>query len=282
MGNGTLKIMGTSMGKTNTTELADGRILVSRAGAVARITFNKPERMNAMSLDMWQGLHKALDSLAEDDAAHVVILAGAGEKAFVSGADISEFETQRSSEASVRAYNAISEGADAALYHFPKPTIAQIQGYCVGGGMGLALGCDFRMCSEDARLGITAARLSLGYNQEGVRKLVELAGPSVAARVLYSAELFPAQQAFSMGLVTDVVPRDQLEGAVQSLADRIAGNAPLTIKAAKAAIRAIGGAEGAPTSEDVARQVAACFSSDDYAEGRRAFAEKRQPVFRGR
>ncbi len=279
VGNGIRDAMSTSM--TNTTELADGRILIAREGAIGRITFNKPERMNAMSLDMWQGLQTALDQLADDDTVHVVILRGAGDKAFVSGADISEFETQRSSEASVRAYNAISEGADAALYHFPKPTIAQIQGYCVGGGMGLALACDFRLCSDDSRLGITAARLSLGYNQEGVRKLVELAGPSVAARVLYSAELFTAEKAFSMGLLTEVVPRDQLESAVQSLADRIAGNAPLTIKAAKAAIRSIGGAAGAPTSAEVARQVAACFASDDYAEGRRAFAEKRKPVFRG-
>lgn len=270
------------MAKTDTTELAGGRILVARSGPVARITFNKPERMNAMSLDMWQGLQDALADLADDTAVRVVVLTGAGDKAFVSGADISEFETQRSSEDAVRAYNVISEAADAALYHFPKPTIAQIQGYCVGGGMGLAVACDFRICTHDSRLGITAARLGLGYNQDGVRKLVELAGPSVAARVLYSAELFAAEQALSMGLVTDVVPRDRLDDTVQSLADRIAGNAPLTVTAAKTAIRAIGGATGAPDTDEVARQVAACFSSEDYAEGQRAFAEKRKPVFRGR
>ena len=263
-------------------ELAGGRILVAKDGAIARITFNKPERMNAMSLDMWQGLHAALDDLAADDAVRVVILTGAGNRAFVSGADISEFETQRSSDEAVRAYNAISEAADAALYHFPKPTIAQIQGYCVGGGMGLAIGCDFRICAEDARMGITAARLGLGYNREGVRKLVELAGPSVAARVLYTAELFPAGQALAMGLVTDVVPRDRLGDMVTALADRIADKAPLTVKAAKAAIRSIGGAAGAPDAGAVAGQVAACFASEDYAEGRRAFAEKRKPVFRGR
>ncbi len=280
-GSGTLRKMSNQMSNASTTERASGRILVERDGALAKITFNKPERMNAMSLDMWQSLHEALDDLACDEAVRVVILTGAGDKAFVSGADISEFETQRSSEDSVRAYNAVSEAADAALYHFPKPTIAQIQGYCIGGGMGLAVGCDFRICSDDSRLGITAARLGLGYNQEGVRKLVELAGPSVAARILYSAELFPAEQARSMGLVTDVVRRDQLPSAVQSLAERIARNAPLTIKAAKAAIRAIGGAEGAPNSEKVARQVEACFSSEDYVEGRRAFAEKRKPNFTG-
>ena len=171
--------MSASMSNTHTTELAGGRIIVSRDGAVAKITFNKPAKMNAMSLDMWQGLQDGLDALADDDTVRVVILTGAGDKAFVSGADISEFETQRSSEDSVRRYNAISEAADAALYHFPKPTIAQIQGYCVGGGMGLAVGCDLRICSDDSRLGITAARLGLGYNQEGVRKLVDLAGPKI-------------------------------------------------------------------------------------------------------
>ncbi len=281
-GSGTHRKSSNVMGKADTVELANGRLLVARDGAIAQITFNKPDRMNAMSLDMWQGLHDALDDLGSDDAIRAVVLTGAGDRAYVSGADISEFETQRSSEESVRAYNAISEAADAALYHFPKPTIAQIQGYCVGGGMGLAIGCDFRVCSDDSRFGITAARLGLGYNQEGVRKLVELAGPSVAARVLYSAELFPAEQARAMGLVTEVVARDQLETTVRSLTERIASNAPLTIRAAKAAIRSIGGAEGASQSDDVARLVARCFASADYAEGRQAFADKRKPVFRGR
>lgn len=281
MVSGTPESMADPMNNSNTIARANGRILVSRNGTVAQITFNKPERMNAMSLDMWQGLHETLDHLADDDDIRVVILTGAGDKAFVSGADISEFETQRSSEDSVRTYNSISEAADAALYHFPKPTIAQIQGYCVGGGMGLAIGCDFRMCSDDSRLGITAARLGLGYNKEGVRKLVECAGPSVAARVLYSAELFTADKALSMGLVTDVVPRDQLSDAVSSLAERIAANAPLTVKAAKAAIRSVGAGEGAPDDNDVARYVAECFGSEDYAEGRNAFAEKRKPEFKG-
>ena len=142
--------------------LANGRLLVDRTGAIARITFNKPERMNAMSLDMWEGLKTALDSLAMDDEVRVVVLCGAGDKAFVSGADISEFDKLRATEEGARAYNAISEAAESTLYNFPKPTIAEIKGYCVGGGMGIAIACDLRICSEDSRLGITAGRL--GYS----------------------------------------------------------------------------------------------------------------------
>jgi enoyl-CoA hydratase len=269
------------MQQNNTQSLANGHILVTRADHIARITFNKPEKRNAMSLDMWQGLHSALDGLAADDNVRVVILNGAGGKAFVSGADISEFETQRSSAESVNNYNAISEAADRALYHFPKPTIAEIDGYCVGGGMGLAVACDFRICSEGSRLGITAGRLGLGYGLNGVHKLVELAGPSVAARILYTAELFAAEEAKAMGLVTQVVPSNELIATVTALAGRITMNAPLTIRAAKAAIRAIGGSEDAPSREAVEERVAECFASEDYAEGRRAFAEKRQPIFKG-
>ncbi len=270
------------MSRNSPTTLANGRLLVSRQGSLARITFSKPERMNAMSLDMWEGLGIALANLKEDDTVRVVILSGAGEKAFVSGADISEFGKQRSSAEGVRAYNAISEAADAALYEFPKPTIAEIRGYCVGGGMGLAVACDIRICSEDARLGITAAKLGLGYSYEGVRRLVDLAGPSVAARVLYSAELFSAEDALAMGLVDIVVPRDQLARGVGELAERMAANAPLTLRAAKAAIRAVSRPDGEKARAEIDRLVARCFASDDYAEGRRAFAEKRKPDFKGR
>lgn len=270
------------MTQDDTTALANGRLLVEQHGHIARITFNKPERMNAMSLDMWDGLKSALDTLAEKDDARVVILSGAGDKAFVSGADISEFETQRSSEERVRAYNAISEAADAALFDFPKPTIAEIKGYCVGGGMGLAVACDIRICSDDARLGITAAKLGLGYGYDGVRKLTELAGPAVAAQVLYSAQLFPADKALAMGLVNDVVPCDELRKTVTELAERMAANAPLTLKTAKAAIRAVTRPDAAISRTDVDQMVAQCFASEDYAEGRRAFAEKRKPSFNGR
>lgn len=262
--------------------LANGRLLVARQEAVARITFNKPERMNAMSLDMWQGLAETLDELRGDDQIRVVILCGAGDKAFVSGADISEFESQRSSEDSVRKYNRIFEAADRALYDFPKPTIAEIKGYCVGGGMGLAIACDIRICADDAWLGITAAKLGLGYGYDGVRKLVSLAGPEVASQILYSARLFPAEAAQRMGLVSEVVPRGDLAKTVTDLTSRIATNAPKTVRTAKAAIRAVLKPDGPVDRAMVDRLVADCFASDDFAEGYRAFAEKRKPQFRDR
>lgn len=262
--------------------LANGRLIVARDGAVARITFNKPDKMNAMSLDMWQGLHDSLDALAGDDAIRVVILCGAGDKAFVSGADISEFETQRSTEEGVKTYNRISEAADRALYDFPKPVIAEIKGYCIGGGMGLAVGCDIRICADDAMLGITASKLGLGYGYDGVRKLVSLAGPEIAAQILYSARLFPAEAAQRMGLVSEVVPRAALPQTVSELAERIARNAPKTIRAAKAAIRANQEPDGPITRAQVDALAAACFASEDYVEGRTAFGEKRKPQFRDR
>ena len=262
--------------------LAGGRVLVDRDGHVARITFNKPDKMNAMSLDMWQGLQGSLDGLAHDDDVRVVILCGAGDRAFVSGADISEFETQRSSEAGVRAYNRISEAADRTLYNFPKPTIAEIRGYCVGGGLGLAVACDIRVCADDAKLGITAAKLGLGYGYDGVAKLMSLAGPETAAQVLYSARLFPAAEARRMGLVSEVVPAADLKDTVSQLANCIAGNAPKTVRAAKAAIRAIQRPDGAISRAAVDALVAECFASADYAEGRAAFAERRQPAFQDR
>ena len=262
--------------------LANGRLLVARQQAVARITFNKPERMNAMSLDMWQGLTETLDELREDNRIRVVVLCGAGDKAFVSGADISEFESQRSSEDTVRNYNRIASAADQALYDFPKPTIAEIKGYCIGGGMGLAIGCDIRICADDARLGITAGKLGLGYGYDGVRKLVSLAGPEVASQILYSARLFPADAAQRMGLVSEVVPRKDLASTVTDLASRIASNAPKTVRAAKAAIRAVLMPEGPVDRAMVDRLVADCFASEDYAEGYRAFDEKRKPQFRDR
>ncbi|EFL87549.1 enoyl-CoA hydratase [Ahrensia sp. R2A130] len=271
---------GTSMMKPM--ELADGRLLATCDGPVGRIIFNNPDRMNAMVLAMWDGLKQALDAFAADDTIRVVVLAGAGDRAFVSGADITEFDALRSTAEGVRDYNARSEAADAALVNFPKPTIAEIKGYCVGGGMGLAIACDIRICADDTCMGITAGKLGLGYGYDGVQKLVSVLGPSVAGEILYTAKLFTADEAFSKGMVNEVVARADLADTVAELAGRIAQNAPLTVEAAKATIRAITLSGSGNGREDIDALTAACFASEDYAEGRKAFAEKRKPVFRRR
>lgn len=273
------------MGELSTTwtkGIADGRILLASEAGVARITFNKPERMNAMSLDMWQGLHAALDALAGDATIRVLVLAGAGGHAFVSGADISEFDQVRATEDGVRHYNAVSGAADRALAAFPKPVLAAIRGYCIGGGLGLAINCDIRICTEESRFAIPAARLGLGYGLEPVGKLVRLVGPASAAEIMYTGAQFGADVARAMGLVNRVVPAGELDTVVDDMAAGIARNAPLTVAAAKSAIDAAARPGDTEAEARVSAMVATCYASDDYAEGRRAFAEKRPPVFSGR
>ncbi|WP_298835770.1 enoyl-CoA hydratase [uncultured Roseobacter sp.] len=261
---------------------AEGKLLVEREGATGRIIFNKPDRLNAMSLDMWDGLRDALAFFAEDDDIRAVVLSGAGERAFVSGADITEFDAMRSTDEGIQDYNARYEGADAALYTFPKPTIAQIHGFCVGGGLAIALSCDIRICAQGTRMGIPAAKLGLGYGYAGVRRLRSVAGPAIASEILFSARLFEAEEALRHGLVNRVVPQDDLAEEVSALATTIAANAPLTVEAAKAAIRMAGSSEAESAADQMNARATACSKSEDYAEGRLAFAEKRHPVFRRR
>lgn len=260
---------------------ADGGLQMSRGGGVARITFNRPERRNAMSLAMWAGLHAALDTLEADSAVRVVLLAGAGGRAFVSGGDIGEFDAARADEDAARRYNAISEGAERALAAFPKPVIAAIRGYCFGGGVGIAAGCDIRIAAEDALFAVPAARLGLGYGLAATRRLVRLIGPASAAELLLTAAPVDAATARAMGLVNRVVPAETLETEATAMAAAVAANAPLTLAAAKAAIAAAAAPPDPEAEARVAEMVAACYASEDYAEGRRAFAEKRPPVFRG-
>lgn len=260
---------------------ADGGLMVTRADGVGRIAFNRPERRNAMSLAMWEGLHAALDALAGDEAVRVVVLSGAGGRAFVSGADIAEFDTARADADAARRYNAVSEGAERALETFPKPLIAAIRGYCFGAGVGIAAGCDIRIAADDARFAIPAARLGLGYGLAAMRRLVRLVGPAGAAELLLTAAPVDAAAARAMGLVNRVVPAESLDSEAGAMAAAIAANAPLTLAAAKAAIAAAAAPADAEAEARVEAMVAACYASEDYAEGRRAFAEKRQPVFRG-
>jgi enoyl-CoA hydratase/carnithine racemase len=258
------------------------KMLSRKDGRVGYVIFNNPERHNAVSLDMWAEAGRMLDDFRNDNNIAVVVVTGAGGKAFVSGADISRFEKERSNEEAVARYGATVEKSSASFHEFPKPTIAMIRGYCIGGGMGLALCCDIRICAEGSKFAVPAAKLGLGYAYPGLKRLVDVVGPSFAMEIFYTARQFSAAEALAMGLVNRVVPEGELENYVKDYADTIAANAPLTIKAVKATISEIMKEEN---KRDVKRSqalVEACFKSRDYEEGRKAFMEKRKPVFTGR
>ena len=262
-------------------EMPDGqRILTSRDGHVAHIVFNNPARHNAMSLSMWRGLSERLAEFADDRDVRVVVLSGAGGRAFVSGADISEFGDRRGPEQAAE-YDRIADAAEAAVADFPKPILAKIGGYCLGGGLSIAIGCDMRICSEGSSFGIPAGKLGLGYGYEGLAKLFRTIGPAAAAEIFLTAARFPAAEALRLGLVNRVVPADRLDAEADELARTIAGNAPLTLAAFKAAMQAWQAAPGSQDIKRVNRMIEACYASRDYEEGRAAFAERRTPAFRG-
>jgi enoyl-CoA hydratase/carnithine racemase len=258
------------------------KMLSRKEGSVGYVIFNNPERHNAVSLDMWARTAEILESFRNDDEVRVVVITGAGGKSFVSGADISRFESERSGQDATKIYNQKVAAANESIYEFPKPTIAMIKGYCIGGGLGLAVCCDLRICSDNSKFGIPAAKLGLGYAYPGVRRLVNLVGPSFAKEIFYTARQFDAEEARVMGLVNRVVPGDELEAYVKNYADTIAGNAPLTVKAEKFIINETVRDESQRNLARCTELVEACFASADYTEGRRAFMEKRKPKFQGK
>lgn len=257
------------------------KILSSVDGAIATLTFNNPERHNAVSLEMWRGANAALEAFAANPVVRVVVLTGAGGKAFVSGADISKFESERASTDAVEVYNAAVEQFSQTLLHFEKPTLALIRGYCMGGGIGIVVCCDLRIANETARFGVPAAKLGLGYGFANIRRLMHLVGPQFVNEIMFTARQFDAVEALGMGLVNRVVSDTEIETQVRQLAETIAGNAPLTLRAVKTTVRELLRDE---SERDVAKCDAlarACFESQDYQEGRRAFMEKRKAVFKG-
>lgn len=258
------------------------KLLARKDGAMGWIVFNQPQKHNAVSYEMWQALPVVLDQFARDEEVRVVILKGEGEKAFISGADISQFDEKRSTMEAVLEYNAASDRASKALQEFPKPTLAMIRGYCIGGGVAVAVGCDLRLAADDTRYAIPAGKLGLGYRFAGVRRLMDLVGPSFAAEIFYTARQFNAAEALQMGLVNRVVPAAELERHTREYADTIAGNAPLTLASIK---RSIIEWHQDPDKRDLGllqKLVDECYQSEDYKEGRTAFMEKRKPVFKGR
>jgi enoyl-CoA hydratase/carnithine racemase len=257
------------------------KVLARKEGGVGTLTFNNPERRNAVSLDMWEAATSILDKFARDGDVRVVVVTGAGGKAFVSGADISRFGEERSTEEAIARYNAAVEKANTAFYEFPKPTIAMIRGYCIGGGVGLAVCCDLRICSDTSRFGVPAAKLGLGYGFAGIKRLSDLVGPAFTKEIFFTARQFDAEEARAMGLVNRVVPDAELETFVQGYADTIAGHAPLTVNAVKYIAGQVFKAESERDLAKAADMVRKCFASKDYVEGRTAFMEKRKPVFTG-
>ncbi len=257
------------------------KILHSVADGVGRIVFNNPERRNAVSLDMWETVEAVLDDYAANDEVRVVVVSGAGDKAFVSGADISKFESERADEASVKRYNDTTGRVYRKLHNFPKPTIAEITGVCVGGGVALAICCDMRICGEGSRFAIPAAKLGLGYGYNGLERLVQLVGPSHAKEIFFTARLFSSAEAREMGLVNRAVPDGLVTAYVDDYARKITANAPLTVASVKFIVNQT---LKDPADRDMKAcedMVARCFASRDYEEGRRAFMEKRKPKFVG-
>lgn len=257
------------------------RMLAHIDGAVGFMTFNNPPRHNALSLEMWAGIADILENFEADPNIRVVVMSGAGGKAFISGADISEFNKVRNNAAQAETYGQASARGSHALNALTKPLIAKVTGYCIGGGLATALQADIRFATPDSTFGIPAAKLGLGYEYEGLAKLSRICGPARARDILFSARFLTAQEAYDAGIVQFVVERDEIDAEVQAYCDRISRNAPLTIKAAKAAVNAY--ERGGQTDEvkAVRALVRDCFDSADYKEGRTAFAEKRTPNFNG-
>ena len=264
-----------------TRDYAGGKMLSAKHDGVGLVTFNQPEKRNAMSVEMWEGLAEILDDFARDDRVRVVVLTGAGNKAFVSGADISQFATQRSNADAQREYDRLTSAGRARLANFPKPTIARIRGFCLGGGLAIAMQTDLRIAAVDSRFGIPAARLGIAYAFDSVRRLVDLVGPANARMILYTGSRIDAAEAQRIGLINRAVEDEVLSDTVLDIARTIAENAPLSLAASKHAIDQVGRDPADRDIDGIRARMNACFDSSDYREGRTAFMEKRPPRFTG-
>ena len=264
-----------------TIELQTERMLAHVEDGIGWMIFNNPARHNALSLEMWQGIGDILEQFEADDAVRVVVMRGAGGKAFVSGADISEFDEKRANAEQKDAYGKIAGRATSWLSKFSKPLIGLIEGYCIGGGLATALSADIRFATPDSKFGIPAAKLGLGYEYEGLAKLARVVGPTRARDIMFSARFMAADEAYDMGLVNFIESRQEIESRCVEYAARIAANAPLTVRTAKAALNTWERGSREEEVAEVRRMVDRCFDSEDYKEGRRAFTQKRTPHFQG-
>jgi enoyl-CoA hydratase/carnithine racemase len=263
-------------------QLKTDKMIATKDNGIGWMIFNNPERRNAMSLAMRDAMADIFEAYATDPEVRVLVLRGAGGKAFVSGADISEFKEKRNSADAEAEYQAAVARSLKAMAAFEKPTVAMIEGFCVGGGMAMALECDLRFASEDSEFGIPAAKLGLAYSFDNLRALSNVVGPAYAKQILFTGARLPARKALEIGLINDMVPRAELEARVRAVCAEMAGNAPLTIRAAKATINEIVKDESKRDIPKIERMMKDCFDSQDFKEGREAFMAKRKPVFQGR
>ncbi len=265
-----------------TYDLATTFMIAEKDGAVGNMIFNNPKSHNAVKLEMWEAIPTILDHFEADPDIKVIVLKGAGDKAFVSGADISEFEQNRSTPEAVKYYEDVADSAMERLAKATKPTICAIRGYCIGGGAGISLGCDMRIATENSKFGVPAAKLGVGYRLAGIRKLVDVVGPSFAKEIFFTARQFTAPEALNMGLINRMTGIDELEDVVAEYCDTIAANAPLTIDSVKRIVAEVIRGDGPADAELCEQLVQDCFASEDYVEGRTAFMEKRKADFKGR
>jgi enoyl-CoA hydratase/carnithine racemase len=257
-------------------------IIIQRDGPIGHLIIHNPSRRNAMSFDMWRTLGDALEALATDKSLRVIVMRGAGDKAFCVGNDISEFAQRRSSKQSITEYNVVMARAYEALHGLRLPTIARIEGYCIGGGLEISQLCDIQIAADNARFAVTPAKLGLGYKLDDVLLLTRNMNAKYVKELLMTGRQFDANEALRMGLINRVTPVAELDAVVEQYAAQIAANAPLSVKAAKLIV-AEAVKEPAQRDRTLCQQlVDACHESDDYQEGQRAFAEKRQPNFQGR
>lgn len=257
------------------------QLVVSKENGGGRIMLDNQAKRNAMTFDMWRDIPAVLDDFEADADVRVVIISGRGGKAFCAGADISQFEKNRSSEDAVEIYNTTVKAASDRIANCAKPTIAKIEGFCIGGGLGLALCCDMRIANDVSTYAVPAAKLGLGYRADGLKRLIDVVGPSFAKEIFYTARQFNPTEALQMGLINRVVPRTLLDAYVDDYTRTIVRNAPLTIYAAKVVVDQLIKPDGGD-EERMIRVVDDCFNSADYQEGRKAFMEKRKPEFQGK
>ncbi len=262
--------------------MTEGKIVAERQGHLGRVIFDNLKKHNAMSKPMWDALAETMHNFDADESVRVIVLEGAGEKAFVSGADISKFENERANVARIKEYGVSVNRAYASVQYALKPTIAKIGGYCYGGGMGIAICCDLRICSDNSSFCIPAAKLGVGYGHQNTKVLMDLVGPSFTKEIFYTGRRFSAEEARSMGLVNHVVIRAELDGYVDDYVDTMAGNAPLSLKTTNLIVNELLKEENQRNMALCEQLVDECAASQDIEEGRRAFMEKRKPEFIGR